>query len=231
MDNLFTSIKLFNTLKDHGIWAVGTIRNNRLHGAEKVMFKKKEQENMGRGSLDYRVDFNSNITVIRWMDNGVVQLASTFIGPSIGDSINRWSSKDKVVVKVSCPDMIHQYNKHMGGVDLSIVNGWILYKRHCKQNGYPRKNIIQLLEFQTRIADSLLREKKVSRGRPRSDTPVVKKKRCAVNAPAKEICLDNVGHLPNFSEKQQRCKHCKCGYSRIFCEKYQNTSTDVKFHQ
>ena len=249
MDNLFTSIKLFNTLKDLGIWAVGTIRNNRLHGTEKVMFKKKELEKMGRGSLDYRVDFNSNITVIRWMDNGVVQLASTFIGPSLGDPINRWSSKDKVVVKVSCPDMIHQYNMHMGGVDLcdmlmalyriklgtkkwyihiiyycinvAIVNGWILYKRHCKQNGYTRKNIIQLLEFQTRIADSLLREKKVSRGRPRSDTPVVKKKRCAVNAPAREICLDNVGHLPNFSEKQQRCKHCKSGYSRIFCEKCQ----------
>ncbi|XP_065668109.1 piggyBac transposable element-derived protein 2-like [Hydra vulgaris] len=72
MDNLFTSIKLFITLKDLGIWAVGTIRNTRPHGAKNAMSKKEELEKMGHGSLKYRLDFNYNITVIRWMLNGVI---------------------------------------------------------------------------------------------------------------------------------------------------------------
>ena len=36
MDNLFLSNNLFNCLKQQGIWAVGTIRNQ-LYGAKKLM--------------------------------------------------------------------------------------------------------------------------------------------------------------------------------------------------
>lgn len=248
MDNLFTSISLFKELKQKGIWAVGTIRSNRLHGADKTMKSKKELTKEGRGSMDYRVDLNSNVTVIRWLDNGLVQAASSFVGPSMGIDIDRWSSQDKKVIKVPCPELIHQYNKHMGGVDLcdmlmalyrvklgtkkwymhivyycinvSIVNAWILYKRHCNQDGKNRKNIMQLLEFQSRIANSLLWEMKTRLGRPSSESPVPPRKRKSTSTlPADEIRHDDVGHFPIFDDKQQRCKHCKTGYTRIFCEK------------
>ena len=248
MDNLFTSINLFNALKQKGIWAVGTIRSNRLHGAEKLMKKKKELQKVGRGSMDYRIDANSNITVVRWLDNRLVQTISSFIGPSIGKEIERWSSKQRKVIKVSCPEIIHQYNKHMGGVDLcdmllalyriklgtkkwymhiiyycinvAVVNGWLLYKRHCIQEGKSRKNTMQLLEFQSRISQSLLLERKVKPGRPGKDSPKpAKRKAASTPSPAPEILNDGVGHFPLFGDKQQRCKHCKFGYSRIFCEK------------
>ena len=150
--------------------------------------------------MTYLVDANyanSNITIVRRIDDSMVQIISSFIGPDIGDDINRWSAKDKAIINVSCPNIIHQYNRHMGGVDLSdmlmalyrvnvgtkkwyfhiiyyctnvaIVNAWLIYKRHCQQKNLSRSNMMQLLEFQTRMANSLLREKKAIVGKPKSN--------------------------------------------------------------
>ena len=52
MDNLFSTCDLFIELRSRGIWAVGTVRNNRLEGAEKVMKSKKDLEREGCGSMD-----------------------------------------------------------------------------------------------------------------------------------------------------------------------------------
>ena len=94
--------------------------------------------------------------------------------------------------------MIHPYCLLLHGV--AVMNSWILYKKHCSQNGITqRSNLLALLDFQARIADSLLHKKKtVIRGRPRTDSPVMMKhKQSANNAgAATEIPLDNVGHLP-----------------------------------
>ena len=123
-----------------------------------------------------------------WTDKGMVQIIYSFIGPDFGDGINHWSAKDTTIINVSCPNIIHQYNKHMGAVDLcdmlmalhrvnvstkklyfhtiyycinvAIANAWLIYKRHCQQKNLSRSNTMQLLVFQTRIANSLLREKK-----------------------------------------------------------------------
>ena len=73
---MFSSVNLFSYLKHLGIWAVGTIRSNRLRGAEKFLKNKKTLEAEGRGALDYVVDVNSNVVVVRWIDNGIVQLIS-----------------------------------------------------------------------------------------------------------------------------------------------------------
>ena len=97
MDNPFLSINLFNYLKQQGIWAFGTTRNNRLYGADKLIQNQKELKKKGRGSLDNLVHANSNITIVRWIDNDVVQAISSFIGPDIGDDINRWFVKDKAI--------------------------------------------------------------------------------------------------------------------------------------
>ena len=71
------------------------------------MQNQKESQKKGRGSLDYLVDDNSNITVMRWIDNGMVQAISSFIGPDIGDHINRSSAKDKAIINVSCLNIIY----------------------------------------------------------------------------------------------------------------------------
>ena len=137
--------------------------------------------------------------MLRWLDNGLAQLLSTFIGPELGAPVKRWSGKEKKMVEVQCPAIINQYNKHMGGVDLcdmlvslyciklgtkkwymhlvyycislSIVNGWLLYKCHALQYHTKKKHIMSLLDFHTCVALSLLQENKSirKRGRPRSD--------------------------------------------------------------
>lgn len=79
-DNYFSSVNLLQYLKKEGIWAVGTIRADRLKGAEKVLQDKKRlEEKGGRGSSDWCIDANTNITIVRWFDNGMVQLISTIL--------------------------------------------------------------------------------------------------------------------------------------------------------
>ncbi len=48
-DNYFSSVRLVQSLKEDGIWAVGTIRADRLKGAGKVLKDKKSLEKTGRG--------------------------------------------------------------------------------------------------------------------------------------------------------------------------------------
>ena len=155
-DNLFTSINLVKHLKAEGIWALGTIRSSRLAGADKLLKSKKVLVAAGRGSIEYRVNANSNIALVRWLDNGLVQLVSSFVGIGNGNPVKRWSAKEKKKIDVPCPQIVHEYNKHMGGVDLcdmlmalyriklrtrkwythivyycigvAIVNGWLLYR-------------------------------------------------------------------------------------------------------
>ena len=63
-----------------------------------------------------------------WIDNGMVQTISSFIGPDIGDDLNCWSAKDKAIINESCPNIIHQYNKHMGGPNLQDAYGIVSCK-------------------------------------------------------------------------------------------------------
>ena len=101
-------------------------------------------------------------------------------------------------------------------ISVAVINGWILYKRHVTQNGVDKKQIMYLLDFQSRIAGSLLQEKKlvlvvVSRTQhPES---------VGAPMPADEIRYDCVDHFPVFEDKQMRCKNCCNGYSRVKCNK------------
>jgi hypothetical protein len=97
--------------------------------------------------------------------------------------------------------MFNLYNQHMGGVDvcdflmaqyriqlrttkwyrhifyyllnISVINGWIVYRRDLETAGIPQKNRLSLLTFQSQIAESLLKGGKIlpsnsrKRGRPR----------------------------------------------------------------
>ena len=118
LDNLFTSILLFKHLKSHSIRAIGTKRRNRLKSAEKLLQSKKQLSKDGRGTFEFWIAANTNITVLRWLDNGFVQLISTFMGPELGDPVKRWDGQKKKMIEDQCPVIINQYNKHMGGVDL-----------------------------------------------------------------------------------------------------------------
>jgi hypothetical protein len=103
-------------------------------------------------------------------------------------------------------------------IGVSIVNSWLLYRRHCSQRGIAKKNILPLLKFQTQIAHLCLYAGKVGtqapqpkQGRPslspttRTGPTQPKHYKAAVAIPQDDIRFDQTGHFPLFGEKQQRC--------------------------
>ena len=108
-------------------------------------------------------------------------------------------------------------------INLSVSNGWLLYRRHCVQNCVPVKDHMTLIQFQAVVANALmLAGKQVGpkRGRPSNITPPRKKtKRPTIPTPPSDIRYDAVGHLPEFSEDQQRCRLCPNGYTTVKCVK------------
>ena len=76
-DKYISYVTLVQCLKNDGI-SVGTTRDDRLKGAEKVVQDKTSLETRGRGSSDWCLDTNTNITLVRRSDNGVVHLISTY---------------------------------------------------------------------------------------------------------------------------------------------------------
>ena len=158
-DNWFTTLELMFYLKNKGIHAVGTVRHNRVSGCP--LLPNKDLEKKERGAMDYRVDNNTGLIVVKWVDNKIVELTSNFVGINPTTTVKRWCKKEKKRINVSCPQIVNQYNKSMGGVDLADmlialyripirtkrwylkifwhlvdiakVNAWILYKRHYEQ--------------------------------------------------------------------------------------------------
>ena len=78
-DNYSTSIPLLVELRENGILALGTIRQNRMIGAQKLFQSDKELKKKGRGFSEWRVDVSSN----------VVHLAFTFVDNSLGKLVRR----------------------------------------------------------------------------------------------------------------------------------------------
>ncbi|XP_043064548.1 piggyBac transposable element-derived protein 3-like, partial [Drosophila ficusphila] len=76
-DNWFTSVSLMIALKERGILAVGTIRNNRLKNVN--LLNEKQLADKGRGSFDIKVEGTYNLISCRWYDNKCVQLLSNYI--------------------------------------------------------------------------------------------------------------------------------------------------------
>ncbi|KAH6925304.1 hypothetical protein HPB50_003395 [Hyalomma asiaticum] len=77
-DNWFSSLRLADKLKRKGFLSVGTVRVDRAKKyslAPDVTLKAQ-----GRGSVDFHVDENSNIGVIKWFDSNSVHLVSSYAG-------------------------------------------------------------------------------------------------------------------------------------------------------
>ena len=192
----FSSIALMNSLKEDGLWSVATIRKVQLKGAEKLSLSEKDLKKKGHGAFDSVVEANSGVTVLRWFDNGLVQMVSNFIGSDVATQARRWSKKGRRFINIERPAMLVEYNSHMGGgVDLyhmlrtmyrvhhrltkynmhnvfyciraAVVNGWLLHRRHMHQKRVPQKKHMPLISFQSAIAASLCQAGKTSAGAAR----------------------------------------------------------------
>ncbi|XP_046389336.1 piggyBac transposable element-derived protein 3-like [Ischnura elegans] len=208
-DNWFSSYHLMLALKNYGFLAVGTAKVCRLAGCQ--FETEKELKKAGRGSYDCRSDIKNKITAIKWYDNRSVHVISNYIGVEPIGKAKRWSQEQKSQIEIPIPAAIQQYNANMGGVDLndmlvslyrtnikvkrfylriffhlldlSVVNAWLLYRRHNKQK---QEKGMTLVEFKADICNALLQAGKLvspKRGRPSShgnDKVPNAKRKCSV---------------------------------------------------
>ena len=78
MDNFFTSTGLLRYFREQSIAATGTVRTCRLENPP--LKSVDEMSKMEKGSSDVAVQTSSNIAAIRWKDNKVVNVLSTYVG-------------------------------------------------------------------------------------------------------------------------------------------------------
>ena len=57
--------------------------------------------------------------MVKWNDNSVVQLTSNFVVTHLMQNFLRWKNCSQSRDKVKCPNIVMQYNKNMGLVDLT----------------------------------------------------------------------------------------------------------------
>ena len=159
-DNLFTSPRLLRLLAERGIAATGTVRPNRTEGAKlrSIDVMKKEP----RGSHDVTLDQKSDVCVVRWKDNKVVTVASTYAGVEPLQKARRFSSQQKQRIEIDQPKVVQLYNYGMGGVDRLDQNIACYMIQHRSKKWYwpifrfsvdlAVQNAFQLYRSQERIA-------------------------------------------------------------------------------
>jgi len=212
-DNYFTSPDLQIYLAKQGILSVGTVRSNRIPQCS--LQSEVQMKRIGRGAIDEKIAVVDGIEIsaVRWHDNRAqallllllllllneiyyYYLLSTYAGSEPVSEATRWNNKTKTHEKVSCPNIVNVYNKHMGGVDLidsllglyrvkirsrkwyhrlffhlldmTVINSWLLYRRLLSTGPGPvQSKSMSLHDFKTRVAVALCASTELSkRGRP-----------------------------------------------------------------
>ena len=181
-DRYFTGAILLEQLHEKGISATGTIMSNRFPNIG--LKSDAELKNMGRGSIDCKTREDGKITIVKWMDNRGVIMASTIHSEVPHDNARRYSKVDKAYINIQRPDIVRQYNTNMGGVDLvnrmiaayrsyhrtkkwpvrtlehfmdmAVVNSWLKYKTDCKHHNVNSKKILDLHDFKIQVAQELI---------------------------------------------------------------------------
>lgn len=243
---------LFRELKSLGILSSGTIRANRLLGCQ--LRSEKELKKEGRGSYDSKIAEEEDVVIVRWHDNGPVNMISTVVGLGNITKVNRWSEAAKKHVDIDCPQVIAEYNRFMGGVDkldflislyplqaktkkwpvrvishfvsFAVCNSWLEYIRDANAEGLRKKEVKDVMAFQSDIARSLIASNRAlpnRRGRPSVSSPKpVPKSHVGVPMPTNSTRFDGNNHWPlhmnaNFP---QRCRNTGCvSKSHVCCRK------------
>lgn len=135
------------------------------------------------GNFDYRFDYINKVFAVRWHDNSVVTVITNFDTLEPIRNIKRYNRKEKKHNMIPQPNVIHQYNQGMGGVDLhdngianyririrgkkwwwplfsngidsAIVNAWKIYQ-------LATCSTISQIDFRSQIVLSLLKSEEES---------------------------------------------------------------------
>ncbi|XP_061567214.1 piggyBac transposable element-derived protein 3-like [Cololabis saira] len=247
-DNFFTSLPLIVHLKESfGLRSLGTIRKNRLKGC--ILEDDRALLRQGRGSYDYRVDNEAEVAVVKWVDNKAVTLASSCAAVSPLKEVRQFYREKRRRVGVPCPNIVSQYNVHMGGVDLAdmmvalyrtpakshrwymclfwqmadiaINNGWLLYRRDAKSLGMQKHK--KLKTFRLEVADALINGGK-KKGRPSKgrEEDMHSPTRCIQRPTTPRPVADvRYDQVDHFPVfiEKGRCRFCSDGQTTIYCQK------------
>ena len=84
---------------------------------------EKELKKVGRGAVDWKVTSDTNVCMVRWLDNEIVTLVSNFAAVAKMDKVKRWYESKKEHVMVDRPLCVRLHNEYMGSVD---NNDWMI---------------------------------------------------------------------------------------------------------
>ena len=236
-DNWFTSIGLVQYLRDsYGCRYVGTARTNRIGSPPLMEVKEMEKKAVPRGKHD--MCSADGILALRWKDNKVVTVLSSDAGVEPMTKVTRYDRQVKKQVEVPCPNVIHQYNGKMGGIDKSdmlvhlyktpmkarrwymrlfgyvldvcISNAWLLYKRDCAS---LKERAMPLKNFRLDISRYARCQKSMT---PRSTRlslhrepmPIPKRGQKTAMPDESQRYEGKEWHMPINVTTRQTCKHC-----------------------
>jgi len=238
-DNFFTSVKLLKHLKEKNVLATGTIRVNRTEKAP--LPDIREMEKKPRGAHEVVLDSNNDIAVVRWKDNKVVTVASTYCGAAPISKAKRFSRADRQRIDIPQPQVVKVYNMGMGGVDrldqnlaaymvnhrskkwwwpvfrfcvdVAVNNAFQLYRVQARS---AHSNTLDFLGFRRSIVDTYYKryrvQHEIERMFPAARSSEDKRvQQC--------IRYDHFDHWI-IKGKQRRCAKSACkGTTLYFCEK------------
>ncbi|XP_045922875.1 piggyBac transposable element-derived protein 4-like isoform X1 [Micropterus dolomieu] len=230
-DNFYTSPKLFQHLSSLNFGACGTYREGRKDTPKSTVnaISKKSQ----RGSIRWIRD--GNLLFVKWMDAREVSICSTIHQAyTSGEVTRRQKKRDGTweFISIPVPTPILEYNKNMGGVDLSdqliqyttahhkvmrwyktmflhfvdiaACNSYILHKELCaEQETNPLTHRAFMEELSAQLARVPLETQFPE------ITMVANKKTEHIPVPIAPLDPDKPEHRP--ADVRKYCEHCKVG--------------------
>lgn len=124
MDNWFNSPILARFLKRNGTDCVGTLRTSRIHVPKLVTHAPLQQ-----GQLVAR--HSGDVCVLSWLDKKRISMISTCHGSAT--ALPNVSSRPPPRPEPFKPQMVLDYNRSMGGVDLKdqMLEPYLLERKRC----------------------------------------------------------------------------------------------------
>ena len=115
MDNFFSSVPLFQKLRNLKIKAVGTVRTNRKMLPSKV----KDAKTMKENEVHAFVTEDKTLSCTIWMDKRPVIVISNFIDSFAMTTVERRKRGQAGKMQKQIPKIVSTYNFSMKGVDLA----------------------------------------------------------------------------------------------------------------
>ena len=160
MDNYFSGVPLYYELLKRGIQAIGTVQLNRVPAISKVIISDKDLREKGdHAYVEYKGmlkdsegnlpdDDSESLRLMRWNDNKIFNLMSTFGSAHPPGVAMRWDRKKGKQQKlpVECPGIVQYYNTHMGGVDkMDALMGF--YRMFFRSHKWPNRIFFHFMDL------------------------------------------------------------------------------------